>query len=343
MSIRGSVDVVTAAEVRGWAFAPGGLQPVKVQAVLNNEILGEGVANIHRSDLAAAGLGDGNSGYAMKLFRPVDPLYFPFVTVKIDGGDIELPRAPMLGFAEFFAALHRNHPAAGRTRSVYGGLWIDRTDAAAVLRGKIGIGQLAEQAAGFVQSLIRSGFAILDLPATPQVADWRRDPAPSALAIIEQPTMLSVLHAVLEDDPLLIATDWVGGAGLALAQPSVANPSPSPAECLALVVPFEDDVALDVARDSHLLPEFSASGVSRWVTGGAALDVASANGLLDRRALPPGTVALVGPGTLFRVQGAGAAIRLLCLPGRLTPLPLLADPTRIETSGANGARAWLAS
>src|SRR5271166_5688001 len=41
MMVRGSVDVITGTEVRGWAFAAGRWAPVLVQAVLNHEILGE--------------------------------------------------------------------------------------------------------------------------------------------------------------------------------------------------------------------------------------------------------------------------------------------------------------
>jgi hypothetical protein len=69
MMVRGSVDEVMSTEVRGGAFSPGRKEPVLLQAVLNHEILGEASANIHRADLAAAGVGDGNSGYNIKLFR----------------------------------------------------------------------------------------------------------------------------------------------------------------------------------------------------------------------------------------------------------------------------------
>lgn len=342
MRVRGSVDVVAQGEVRGWAYAPDRPEPVMVQAVLNNEILGEAVANLHRADLAAAGLGDGNSGYAMKLFRPVDPLYFPFVTVKVDGGDAELPRAPMLGFAEFFAGLHRTHPSAGRHRSVFGGLWTDRTDAAALLRGKATIGQVQAAVATPLMQLVRSGFAMLEAPGVSPMSQWRAAPAEQAVALLEHPGVLPALQAALEDDPLALAADWVGGGAEALlAQPSAANPSPSPAECLALVVPFADGVALEVVRDSHLLPEFSPGGQSRWLSRAAGHEVAAARSLLERHALPVGSVALVGAGALFRPHGEGAALRLLCVPSRLTPMALLADGSRVEWAGPLGARAWL--
>jgi len=342
MQVRGSVDVVSGTEVRGWAFARGRKEPVTVQAVLNHEILGEAVANQHRPDLAAAGLGDGNSGYLIKLFRPIDPLYLPFLVVKLDGGDAELPRAPLLGFAEFFAAQYRSHPAAGRPRSVYGGLWTDRTDAPALLRGKVEIGQLTPETAASVAQLIHTGTALLDLLAPP-APGWA--PAPEAVgALLEDPALLSLLRAAFEDNPLAVRAELSGDGASELAQPSAGNPAPSPAECLALVLPLGPDVVMDVVRDSHRLPEFTRNGVSRWASG-AAVDeatLASALGLLERHRLPPGMVAVVGPGTLFRVHAAaGRAARMLCLPVRQMPLALAADAGRRQFMRASGVQVWL--
>lgn len=351
MLVRGSLDVVTATEMRGWAFSPGRKDPVIVQAVLNHEIVGESVANLHRPDLAVAGLGDGNSGYLIKLFRPIDPLYLPFIVVKVDGGDAELPRAPTVGFAEFFAALHRAHPAAGRPRSVFGGLWTDRTDAPALLRGKTEIGQFPPEAAAAAGQLVHSGVAVLDLLAHPAegfaatneaIAALLEDPALAAL--LEDPALLPLLRGVLEDNPVVVRGDVLGAGATPFAQPSAANRSPSPAECLALVVPLGDGVCLDVVRDSHRLPEFTPDGASRWVSGDAAdgVSLATTHGLLERYVLPPGTVAVVGSGMVcsLRVASEGGAARLLCVPARAMPVALAAEG-RSEFVNGSGVRVWM--
>jgi hypothetical protein len=342
MMVRGSIDVVTCSEVSGWAFAAGRREPVLVQAILNHEILGEAIANTPRPDLAAAGLGDGNSGYVIKLLRPIDPMYLPFIVVKIDRGDAELPRAPVLGFGEFFSALHAAHPTAGRSRSVFGGLWTDRTDAVALLRGKTEIGQIAPATAASVAQLIYDGLALLDLRETPSQLAWRDDLSEKAGDIAEE--VLPVLRAVLEDNPLVVQADWVEDGNADFSQPSAANPSPSPAECVEVIVPFGESVVLDVVRDSHRLPEFTPLGVSRWATRAPseAVKLVNGHGLLDSRSLGAGQAAVVGPGTLFRVRsGAGsAAVRILCLPGRGLPFALATDRVGADGARASGVRVW---
>lgn len=343
--VRGAIDSLTSGEARGWAYAPDRADPVMVQAVLNHEIVGQAVADLYRADLAAAGVGDGHSGYVMKFLRPIDPLYFPFIAVKLDGGDAELPRASTLGFGAFFSALHHAWPASGRHRSVLGGVWTDRTDAAALLAGKCAIGQIPPALAPALGELIRTGFALRDLPALPPVTDWQAALPGCAAALLDQPALLALLRAVLEDNPLLVAADWAAAETTALEQPSTAIASPSPAECLALVLPFGAGVVLDILRDGHVLAEFTPDGVSRWAGGGrgAAAAIVAGNGLLDCHTLAPDRVAVLGPGTLYRLRcpPGNAALRLLCLPARLLPLAIATDSLRREILCAGGARLWL--
>ena len=317
--IRGSVDVVTTNDIQGWVYDLGRPAPVRVQAVLNHEIIGEATASIHRADLAAAGLGNGNSGFFIKLFREIDPLYFPFIVVKVDGGDVELPRAPMLGFAEFFTALYAVHPGAGRHRSVFGGLWTDRTDAAAVLRGKLAVDQVSADAAQPIQELIYHGFVVIPLAQAPSLALWRRAAQKTAEKALLTPELFNFLCAVLGDRPLVSNVEFLPEQ-MPLAQPSSRNASPSPAECLEIVIPFGEGVTLDVVRDSHKLPEFTPHGVSRWCGAPSS----GASGFLDRYEVPPGSVAIIGPGTIFSAsqsEGMDSAL-ISCLPmrGRLAVL-----------------------
>jgi len=332
--IRGSVDIITATEVHGWAYGAARREPVMVQAVLNHEILGAAMADIHRADLVAAGFGDGKAGFVIKLFRPVDPFYLPFLRVTTDGGDTELPRAPMLGFAEFFTALYAAHPAVGRTRSVYGGLWTDRTDAAALLRGKLAIGQIPGEVGPVLGALIQDGFALVPLARAP--SSWEGNLAPVAAGLLEDRALLGPLHAVLEDHPLVLKAEWAAGGGL--AQPSARNATPSPTECVEILVPFGEGAQLDVVRQSHRLPEFTPHGGSRWRHEAAA--AVGADAFLDSQGLEAGSVAIMGPGTIFRVRpGEGGAVALIaCVPARDTPALLAAEGQ--ERVFESGVRVW---
>lgn len=339
--IRGSFDVVKTTEALGWAFSPGQTAPVLVQAVLNQEILGEAVADIHRPDLAGAGFGDGNAGFAIKFFRPIDPVYLPFIAVKVEGGDSELPRSPLLGFKEFLTSAHKAKPAAGRHRSVSGGLWTDRTDANALLQGKLRIGVITDETAPMVEQVVNYGFATLDLAGTPEFSSWRKDLTGNAADFLDSPEILPLLHAVLEDSPMAVKADWFEDDATHFSQPSTANPSPSPGECIELVVSFADGVSLDVIRDSHALPEFTVNGKSRWTADvtDAATAAASSAGLLDNISLPAGTAALVGPGTIYQIrsEAGAAALRLHVLPvrGRTVEITTTSTlPGEVRRSGA---------
>lgn len=316
--IRGSFDVVTSTEALGWAFAPGQPEPVLVQAVLNQEILGEALAERHRPDLAAAGFGNGNAGFSIKFFRPIDPKYLPFISVKVDGGDAELPRAAVLGYKEFFSAVHRARPAAGRHRSLSGGLWTDRTDAAALLQSKMRIGTVRQEVAPVVEKLVHYGLTSLEI-SPPELTSWRQETAAKAEALVKAGEMAGVLSAVLKDIVLVARADWQSSDEPNYGQPSTRNPSPSPGECLELVLAFDDGVALDVVRASHMLPEFTVTGTSRWVTPAVEqVETAEPMGLLDREALPPGRLTIVGPGTIYRLRcpAGAAALRLMVVPMR---------------------------
>ena len=319
-----------------------------VQAVLSHEIIGDAVAATYRSDLAAVGMGNGNCGYTIKFYREIDPLYLPFISVKVDGGDIELPRAGYLGFAEFFAAFYRAHPSAGRQRSMLGGLWTDRTDAAAILKSKIDIGQVTGETAVSIGPLIHLGLAVLPLDRSGiSLGAAAGEPSPESIAsIIEQPGLLAVIRSVLDDNPRVLSVE-ICASDTALVQPSAEYHWPSAAECLAVVTPAAgQDIAIDVVRDSHRLPEFTTAGISRWVSGKihAGLEIAAERqGLITRYDISSGSIAIIGPGTIYRLHAAkGAeALKFCCIPSRAIPLALAGDGHRRETTRKSGLRIWL--
>jgi len=313
--VRGSVDLVTVNEVHGWAYAGDRKGPVLVQAVLHHEIIGETAATIHRPDLAQAGLGDGNSGFIIGLFRPLDPLYLPFVAVKVNGGDAELPRGAELGFGDFFKSLYKTYPLCGRSRSLLGGLWTDRTDAAALLRGKLTVGHVAQAALPAVQALIHDGYAVMGLPTAPLEGQFRHAQAEAIAEVLEEAGLLLPLQAILEDQPLVLRAEFLSSE-TSFSQASARSLSPSPAETLELLIPFGAGASVDVVRDGHRLPEFTLDGKSRWVTGGVA--EAGGQAWLDRLVLSPAEVMVVGAGTIYRaslVPGV-AVLRVTVVPGR---------------------------
>ncbi|MEO9188959.1 MAG: hypothetical protein ABI224_03000 [Acetobacteraceae bacterium] len=338
MYIRGSLDVITPTGLAGWAYAPDARDGLTVQALLNHEVIGEAVADLHRPDLAEVGIGDGNCGYRIDFPAPLSPLLLPFVVVKPEGSDVEMPRAAISGYAEFFQAMFRDWPASGRHRSVLGGLWTDRLDAAALLRGRREIAMIAETIADQVETLIRSGLMMLPL-ARPSD---ETSPARAIERVLEAPGIIAALRAVLEDHPLVLRP--TACEPTPFRQPSGMEALASPAECLALVLPLGGAaVELEVVRDSHLLPEFSADGASRWTspTGHEALAMAEAHGMLDRYALAPDTLAVIGPGLLHRVMAPdGAAAIAVALPSRAAPLRRRLGTTH-EIACASGARIWV--
>jgi hypothetical protein len=365
MSLRGSLDVVTTTGAMGWAYSSVSKEKLLVHAMLNQAVIGEAIAELHRADLAAVGFGDGNCGYSIVFYHQIDPLYLPFVVVKPDGGDVTLPRSTISGCDEFFRALYAQYPVTGRHRSVFGGLWSDRIDAAALLRGRVEIGMVARDEAAILSTFLQTGFSVLedvflhgaqaDSPfginrSGNSTKESTRSALPSLTelvsAVLRLEPVLKLLHPILEGPPLALGARIAEGADESFRQPSSIEALPSPAECLGLIVPLNDaPVELDVVRDSHLFPEFTAEGQSRWISRSAAdaTEVAlRQHGMIDRYAVQPGSVVVIGPGLIHRVRTEPdtVALRMVCTPSRHAPLNRMLDGSYTETVLENGARLW---
>ncbi|WP_270934833.1 hypothetical protein [Falsiroseomonas oryzae] len=343
MSIRGSIDSLTPEGAVGWAFDGRDGEQLVVQALCGGRIIGEAVADRHRHDLAEAGFGDGCCGFEIGFYEPVDPALLPFVSVRPRGGDVEFPRYAATGFADFFRSLHARHPAAGRHRSVFGGLWTDRTDARRLLAGRIAAGSVPAELAASLGALIEGGHVVLrnvlptgGLTQAEHDALARYEPGQPITAEGEGRATLAVLaellfrdatvrplRAALDDNPVCTRVVPLRGIERGFRQGSTAEELPSPAECLVMVAAAGGEVALDIVRDSHALPEFTPDGRSRWLAApDAALELAVEQGLsLDHVELSPTDVAIVGPGTLHRLraEGGATALRAWVLPRRVTP------------------------
>lgn len=354
----------------GWAYCSGSREKLTVQALLNNAIVGESIADIHRPDLAAVGMGDGSCGYHITFYQAVDPLYLPFVVVKLEGGDVDMPRSTLSGYSDFFAALYKKHPVTGRHRSVFGGLWTDRIDAVAMLKDRTEIGMVPAGIAPLIAGFLQTGLTTIET-GSPQgvtsggtvkspVATKRGgsmtgasprgktpDLAEAVCNALQSKPVLDVLQAILESAPLALNTAIVEGMEENYRQISAMEVLRSPAECLALIVPLDDKaVELDVIRDSHLFPEFSAEGQSRWIdpSSGAAIEVAlREHGMVDHYTVQPGSVAIAGPGLIHRVrtEPGAIALRVHCTPSRIAPLDRMLDGSRKEIALESGARVWM--
>lgn len=339
MIIRGSLDYVETDVASGWAHSHGAKRPFVVQAMLDTEIIGEAVADLHRPDLEAAGIGDGNCGFLVKFRRNIDPAYLPFVVVTPDNCDLELPRRHPLGFSEFFTSVYRGRSADGRHRSIFGGLWTDRFNAAAMLRGKTAVGQVDKQGAAVVGALIRDGIAVVE-----EAGSWRGEKVTAkALGGLLTPDFVRALELVLEDRPAVLRVDILTGPSQ-LSQASTEADVAGQNEAVFVVAPIDARrVQIDTVRGSHELPEFSRAGRSRWVDAqatAAALDDLQPQGFVDQYAVPAGAAAIIGPGLLHAAQGPGA-VRLLVVPERAVPFCVLEDVARKEARINDVVRAWL--
>lgn len=348
MSLRGSVDSLGAEGASGWIFDNGNGGSLVVQAMLDGRVIGEASADVPRPDLATAGLGDGRCGFEIAFYDAVDPSLLPFVSVRPQGGDVELPRTNLTGFGEYFRALHARFPGAGRHRSVFGGLWTDRTDAARLLAGRVASGATPADLAPVLRALIADGYAVLKSALAPtgfSAAELalveRLDPCPAldprsgqserrlleALpGVVFRDAALRALRAALDDNPVVYRAALSRGDGAAFGQASAVEALPSPAECVALVACMgEKPAMLDLVHGSHALPEFTADGRSRWLVqgSGAGLELAASHALsVEHVDVGPLDLVLVGPGALHRLRTpeGTTAVTAFCAPSRLSPL-----------------------
>ena len=349
--IRGSVDAITGKQVSGWIYSDARAEPVLVEAVINDQVVGTAVADMARPDLAQAGFGEGNCGFEIRFENEINSVYLPFIQVRMAGTDLELRRWAAAGFQDFFRAFYQRYPHAGRSASVLGGLWTDRSDASALLKGRADIGVLAAGEANCVARFINEGAVVIAggaIKGSPSVAGrGRPDDLPAVVAeILFDATVLRILRGILDDNPVAIRADVVAAEPSGHLQMTAVEDLPSPAECLGLIFPSRDKtVAVDVVRGGHRFPEFLPDGSSRW-THAAADRIAKATLSpelpVDRHLIPKGSALLLGPGTLFRNRAAaGTAIRVLVLPARLSRLRFHQTPPIGELAHESGARIWL--
>ena len=348
--ISGSIDKLTAQGAVGWIYRADAEIPVKIRAFLHGEVIGETVADLYRPDLHKVGLGDGHCGFDMSFGRALSGSQLPFIDIKPEAIDLSLSLTDKTIYLDLLHALLRESAGAGRNRSVLGGLWTDRTDAAQLLAGRIAVGSCPADLQPMLQELISNGLVVLPGVLAPKglqkqdlaalAALQRRSAAGAeegalkelldAMAkLLFRNSPVRLLRTVFDDHPVLYRLEQAAGETV-FHQASMVEALPSPAECMLLYVgPPGSTGRLEYLRDSHELGEFGPHGLSRWTRDGAT----ELGGLAVQQGLSIGEVeftnldlVLVGPGLVHRVvsgEGAPGAARLPHPPpGDTDALPL---------------------
>jgi hypothetical protein len=364
--ISGSVDKLTPQGAIGWLYRQDLLEPAKVRAFLNNEVVGETTADTYRSDLHDVGLGDGNCGFDMQFTRPITVSQLPFIKIKPDGIDLSLSLTGRSIYLDLVHAVLASAHGAGRNRSILGGLWTDRTNSAQILAGRLAVGSCEGDLQPALQELIANGFVVLpgvlapngltrkdalalDLQSNRFTDDEDRysrlrDALDTLAKLLFRDAIVRLLRAVFDDHPVIYRLDKIEEE-MSFQQAISFEALPSPAESLMLYVGFPDgNSRLDFIRGSHEMAEFGPSGKSRWTLEGAGdlgalaqlegLSIGEAEfGNLD--------IVVVSPGLVHRVSGSSsvAVLSALATPRRITPLRFLSgSESWVEANHVSGAR-----
>ena len=364
--IAGSIDQLTPLGAIGWLYRRDLTEPGMIRAFLDNEVIGETVASAYRADLHQVGLGDGHCGFDMSFIRPISESQLPFIKIKPDSIDLSLSLTGKAVYIDLLHAVLANAHGAGRNRSILGGLWTDRTDAAQILAGRLAVGSCVGELQPVLQELIVNGFVVLpgalapngmtrkdalalDLQSKSLTQDGDRDSrlreALDTLAkLIFRDAAVRLLRAVFDDHPVIYRLDKIEDE-MPFHQATSIEALPSPAENLLLYVGFPGgNSRLDFIRESHEMPEFGPSGKSRWTFEGAS----DLGALAQQEGLSIGEaefgnldIVVVSPGLVHRVNGSSRLpiLSALATPRRITPLRFLSGlDSWVEASHVSGAR-----
>jgi hypothetical protein len=168
------VDSLTNYGASGWASdaAHGG---TVLEARLDGDVLARTRANEYRSDLAAAGHGDGRHGFTLRFPRSLNDSELPRLQIISASAGLALPLAPgavrplrLLGVSELGEA---GLPHAPHFRSRFGGLWTDLSNAMALLQGKRELGLVSAADHERLKTWICDGYVILRGAVQPDLCD----------------------------------------------------------------------------------------------------------------------------------------------------------------------------
>jgi hypothetical protein len=362
--IQGAVDLLSQDGIVGWLFGTELSRPTVVRAFLGERPVGETIANIYRPDLEQVGLGDGCCGFDIRFERRLEPEEIPFVAVRPGDHVLNLPINQRAPYLDLVKAVFAETAGGGRQRSVLGGLWTDRMDAAHMLVGRVAVGSVAAELQPVLQELIASGLVGLpgalapaglsasDIDSAALCAATRRAAGEAGVkralgalgALLFREQLVKLMRAVLDDHPVIYRLD-VLRESTSFGQAALFEPMASPGECLLLYAgPAVRTARMDVIRASHELPEFTAGGKSRFTPAGAegAGGLALEAGLsVDSQELSAADVTVVSAGLIHRllVERDAPILRAIVAPRRVTPRRFLTGDTPwTEVSHISGAR-----
>lgn len=362
--ISGSIDKLTPRGAVGWIYRADTETPARLRAFIDGELIGETVADLYRPDLHQVGLGDGHCGFEMSFGRILTEQQLPFVKIKPESIDLSLSLTEKTIYLDLLHAVMRESAGAGRNRSVLGGLWTDRTDAAQVLAGRIATGSCPAELQPMLQELIQNGFvvlhgalapkglqakdaaalALLGKPAIGEVDAELKDLLDTMAKLLFRESAVKLLRTVFDDHPVAYRLDRVAGE-TQFHQAAVVEALPSPAECMLLYVGLPGSTGrIEYIRDSHELAEFGPKGLSRWTKEGAGElgQLAELQGLsVAEVEITNLDLVLVSPGLVHRVAGGQDApvLRGFLAPRRVTPTRFLSGlGAWSEATHVSGAR-----
>jgi ABC-2 type transport system ATP-binding protein len=305
--VEGHVDLVTAGIVTGWvtdAGRPG--TRLEVEVVYRDSILGRGVADRYRSDLHAAGIGDGRCGFAFTL---------PAVLPRSELVHVGVRLADSKRYLRQSEAAEK--PAA-TTVSRFGGFWIDREDWIDRLARKHRDGELSDELSDAIFRFVRDGYHVVQGAVPGEVIDrlnadidrlWHHPPpdlmvetfepdgvhkhvpadvrfragatklldvyAFSSLAreAIAAPRVIEFLAAVFEDKPKVFQGlyFWKGAEQRFHKDTAYVKIDTGPMHLAATWLALEDvrpgAGELTYYIGSHRAPDFLFGGSSKWMEG----------------------------------------------------------------------------
>jgi hypothetical protein len=364
--IRSAIDRLDSDGVVGWLYGAEFVSHPVVQAFLHKDFIGDGIANGYRPDLEQVGFGEGLCGFEIRFSRSVAPSDLAFVTVKPADVDLHIPLPNRsAGYLDVVQSVMAGFPGTGRNRSVLGGLWTDRTDSPQLLAGRIAVGACPAELQPALQELVLKGCVVLNNALAPNGVSHKDVASIDALidlsaqgggdsnpktalnaisSLLFRDPVVRLLRAILDDHPVVYRLDRLSGRQ-SFGQASSIEVLPSPGECLAIYVGHPDGTSqIEFLRDSHELPEFGASGGSRWIPAGAAelgRYVAEAGFSIETIDLDALDVIIVGPGLVHRASAGldTPALRAIVAPRRVTPTKfLIGHGSWTEVGHVSGAR-----
>jgi phytanoyl-CoA dioxygenase PhyH len=196
--LKAEVERCDEMEVAGWAFDPTSPdRRISIEVLWGQTLIGSCVADGYRSDLAAAGFGDGHC--AFKFSMPTFPRgQVKFLTVRVAGN------------GEVLARGDTGSTVVAPSFSRFGGMWIDRPDFKVELERKKRGNEVSSAVAAQIECLARDGYVILENAVPVQLIDdlnaeieafWHNPPKGLMIETFEPDGQFKIIPARLDFRP----------------------------------------------------------------------------------------------------------------------------------------------